>query len=128
MISFESGSKSIQRRTATRFKSQFPPTHPTPSVHMQSILQVGISRPNTWDSLRAFIREKKKEKKKYSKSCVIGRQSSCKKQWDSRIPYSVRNLFALRQIFKGTTVHAWQLRFQELFLLQLCCWKWRLCL
>ena len=61
MISFESGSKSIQRRTATRFKSQFPPTHLTPSVHMQSILQVGISRPNTWDSLREFIREKKKE-------------------------------------------------------------------
>ena len=67
MISFESGSKSIQRRTATRFKSQFPPTHPTPSVHMQSILQVGISRPNTWDSLRAFIREKKKRKKEILK-------------------------------------------------------------
>ena len=67
MISFESGSKSIQRRTATRFKFQFPPTHPTPSVHMQSILQVGISIPNTWDSLRAFIREKKKRKKEILK-------------------------------------------------------------
>ena len=128
MISFESGSKSIQRRTATRFKSQFPPTHPTPSVHMQSILQVGISRPNKWDSLRAFIREKKKRKKEILKIVRYRSSTLLQKQWDSRIPYSVRNLFALPQIFKGTTVHAWQLRFQELFLLQLCCWKWRLCL
>ena len=86
MISFESGSKSIQRRTATRFKSQFPPTHPTPSVHMQSILQVGISRPNTWDSLRAFIREKKKRKKEILK--IVRYRSSTLLQKNNRIPES----------------------------------------